>query len=56
MSEPLLYRFFRWLCEKTGHLGVRKAWIFDGYFHRDCGWCGRIISEPCKQGDNNANG
>lgn len=56
MSEPLLYRFFRWLCEKTGHLGVRKAWIFDGHFHRDCGWCGRIISEPCKQGDNNANG
>ena len=49
MSQPWYIKLGWWLCEKTGHLGVRKAWIYDGSYHRDCGWCGRIISEPCKK-------
>jgi len=53
MSEPWLYRFFMWLCEKTGHLGARGGWVHDGYYHRDCRLCGRIISEPIKEKEKN---
>jgi len=49
MSEPLLYRFGMWLCAKTGHLWIRHAWIYDGYYHRDCRICGRIVSEPLRE-------
>lgn len=53
MNQPWLYRFGMWLCEKTGHLGARSGWIYNGYFHRDCKICGRIVSEPIKEEKNN---
>lgn len=49
MNQPWLYRFGMWLCEKTGHLGARSGWIYNGHFHRDCKICGRIVSEPIKE-------
>ena len=48
MTEPLLYRFFRWICDKTGHL-VYHGWVYDGYYHRDCKICGRIVSKPIEE-------
>ena len=53
MNQPWLYRLGMWLCEKTGHLGARSGWIYNGYFHRDCKVCGRIVSEPIKKENNN---
>ena len=53
MNQPWLYRLGMWLCEKTGHLGARSGWIYNGYFHRDCKFCGRIVSEPIKKEKNN---
>lgn len=50
MSEPLLYRFAMWLCEKTGHLITHHSWIYNGYYHRECRICGRIKSEPLREG------
>lgn len=35
-----------WLCEKTDHLLIRKGWIYNGFYHRECRLCNRIISEP----------
>ncbi len=49
MDEPLLYRFGVWLCKKINHPFPRAAWIYDGYYHRDCRWCGRVVSEPLKE-------
>ena len=53
MNQPWLHRFCMWLCEKTGHLGARSGWIYNGYFHKDCKICGRIVSEPIKEENNN---
>lgn len=49
MREPLLYRFLNWVCQKTGHLWTKEAWIYNGFYHRSCGICGRIISEQIKR-------
>ena len=53
MNQPWYIRLGWWLCEKTGHLGARSGWIYNGYFHRDCKICGRIVSEPIKEENNN---
>ena len=47
MNQPWLYRAGMWLCDKLGHIGA-KGWIYNGYYHRDCRICGRIVSEPLK--------
>jgi hypothetical protein len=48
MNQPWYIKLGWWLCEKTGHLGVSRAWTFNGYYHRDCAWCGRIVSKAVK--------
>lgn len=53
MNQPWYIRWAGWLCEKTGHLGARGGWVHDGYYHRDCRLCGRIISEPIKEKEKN---
>ena len=45
MNQPWYIRLGWWLCKKTGHLGATGGWIHDGYFHRECKFCGHIISE-----------
>ena len=52
MGQPWYIRLGWWLCEKTGHLGARAGWIYDGYFHKECKLCGRIVSEPIKKEKN----
>ena len=32
---------------------ARSGWIYNGYFHKDCKICGRIVSEPIKEEKNN---
>ena len=49
MNQPWYIQLGWWLCEKTGHLGARSGWIYNGYFHKECKLCGRIISEPIKK-------
>lgn len=49
MNQPWYIRLGLWLCEKTGHLFSRKAWIYGGFYHRECRLCGRIVSEPLKE-------
>jgi len=46
MSPHWLERLLWWLCEKAGHPFPKHGWVFDGRYHRDCRWCGRIVSEP----------
>ena len=46
MNQPWYVRFGWWLCEKTNHLWIRNGWIYNGYYHRECRLCNRIISEP----------
>lgn len=46
MSQPWYIRFGWWLCELFNHPIPKKGWIYDGHYHRDCRWCGRIASEP----------
>jgi hypothetical protein len=48
MSPHWLERFVWWLCEKVGHPFPKHGWVFDGRYHRDCRWCGRIVSEPIR--------
>ena len=48
MNPGLLKSVIWWLCEKAGHPFPHKAWIFNGRYHRDCRWCGRIISESVR--------
>ena len=47
MNQVWYVRLGWWLCEKLGHIGA-KSWIYNGYYHRDCRICGRIVSEPLK--------
>jgi hypothetical protein len=49
MNQPWYTRFGWWLCEKAGHPMPLKGWIFNGYYHRDCRFCGRIVSEPLQK-------
>ena len=49
MSQSWFIKLCWWLCEKTNHLWVSKGWIYDGFYHRDCKLCGRIISAPIKE-------
>ena len=53
MEQKLLTRLGWWMCDKVDHPFPRHAWIYDGAYHRDCRWCGRIISirhsEPLEQ-------
>jgi len=49
MSQPWLYRFLMCLCEKTGHLWIDHCWQYNGYYHKSCKICGRIISEKHKE-------
>ena len=48
MDQPWYIKFGWWLCDKTSHLGARGGWVFNGFFHRECKLCGRIISERIK--------
>lgn len=48
MNQPWYVRLGWWLCEKTGHLRSH-GWVYNGYYHRDCKLCGRIVSEPTKE-------
>jgi hypothetical protein len=48
MNQTWLYRLGLWLCDKLGH-SASRAWIYNGYYHRDCRLCGRIVSEPLKE-------
>lgn len=49
MEQHWLEKLKWWLCEKTGHLGARSGWIYNGYYHSECKICRRIISTPCKE-------
>ncbi len=49
MKQPWYVELLWWLCEKLNHPMPSKGWIFDGFYHRDCRWCGRIVSEPIKE-------
>ena len=53
MEQSWIEKFKWWLCEKIGHPLPRHGWIFNGQYHRDCRWCGRIVSEPCNETNNN---
>lgn len=48
MNQTWFTRLGWWLCEKTGHLITDRAWIYGGFYHRECKLCGRIVSEPLK--------
>lgn len=50
MSMPWYVRLGFWLCEKADHPWLVSGWIYNGHYHRDCRICGRIVSEPCKEG------
>jgi hypothetical protein len=47
MNQPWHIRLLWWVCEKINHPGA-KGWIFNGYYHRECRLCKRIVSEPIK--------
>lgn len=49
MSQTWFERFRFWLCEKVGHVLLRGGWIYNGHYHRQCSWCGRIVSEPIRK-------
>lgn len=49
MKQTWFERFRFWLCRKIGHICLRGGWIHDGYYHRECSWCGRIVSEPIRE-------
>jgi hypothetical protein len=49
MNQPWYIRLGWWICEKTNHLWTRRGWIYNGYYHRECRLCGRIVSEPLKE-------
>jgi len=49
MGETWWAKFRWWLCGKIGHPLPRKAWVYNGKYHKDCRWCGRIVSVSCKE-------
>jgi len=49
MNQIWYIKFLWWLCEKTGHLWIDHAWIYGGFYHRNCKLCKRIVSEPLKE-------
>ncbi len=55
MEQSWIEKIKWWLCEKIGHPLPRHGWIFNGQYHRDCRWCGRIVSEPCNEANNGKN-
>ncbi len=48
MNRPWYIRTWWWLCDKTGHL-FYNDWTYNGYYHRNCKICGRIISKRVKE-------
>jgi hypothetical protein len=51
MEQGILTLIGWWLCGLLRHPLPRKQWIYDGYYHTDCRWCGRIISIPIAKGE-----
>jgi hypothetical protein len=50
MKQEWYIRLLWWACEKLGHFG-KGGWVYNGYYHRDCRVCKRIVSEPLKNDD-----
>lgn len=48
MSQHWYKRLLWWLCEKAKHPAAGEGWIYEGFFHRNCNVCGRIVSKPLK--------
>jgi len=49
MRQTWFERLRFWLCGKAGHICLNGGWIHDGYYHRECSWCGRIVSESIRE-------
>lgn len=45
MNQHRFERLKWWLCEKLGH-NLDDGWHYENHHHRNCKWCGRIISKP----------
>lgn len=47
MKAPLFERLRQWFCEYVlRHAFITSFWVYNGFCHRNCKVCRRVISEP----------
>jgi len=49
MAEGKWERFLKWVCRKIGHaktVRIDEIWMHNGFKHRWCPRCKRIVSSP----------
>ena len=45
MEQKWYTKLLWWICELFNHPGSsNNSWVYNGYYHRDCKFCKRIIS------------